>query len=117
MEPCPACLELAKEKALRIEAVQRLPIGAAAPLSRFARRKVCQDCASAEAMTGTMGMTFEMARIAVANDRQEQYRLPGAPMGLVKSGRVRPSKPGDLEDQLRWLDSMNWFGLKEQSEP
>jgi hypothetical protein len=58
-----------------------------------------------------MGLAFEMARIAVGNERQEQYRLPGVPMGLVKDGLVRASKVGDLKAQHAWLDRMRWFDL------
>ena len=49
------------------------------------------------------GLTWEQARIAVANDRQEQLRLPGMPIGLVASGLVRPSMPGDMEKHHAWL--------------
>jgi hypothetical protein len=45
-----------------------------------------------------------MARLAVGNDRMEQYRLPGVPMGLVQQRLVRPSEDGDFEDQLAWLE-------------
>ena len=112
--PCPRCLALAQSGQLRAEAVQRLPPNPWAPSARDKSGRCCFDCASADAvMSFVGGMTFEMARIAVGNDRQEQYRLPGAPMGLVRERLVRPSKPGDLEDQHAWLDSMRWFGLSE----
>jgi hypothetical protein len=55
---------------------------------------------------------FLMARIAVGNDRQEQYRLPGAPMGLVKAGFVKASKKGDLQAQWDWMDRNDWFGMR-----
>jgi len=134
--PCDTCLDLAKRGRLRPETIGRLPPGAMAPLSRFKRGvQLCYDCAAAEAITrvpplkheeavlmlgGTVPSTcttFEMARIAVANDRQEQYRLPGVSMGLVMAGWVRPSKPGDLEDQHAWLDRHNWFGLNPEHDP
>jgi len=31
-------------------------------------------------------------------------RLPGAPLGLVKAGLMRPSAEGDFEEHLAWLD-------------
>lgn len=119
-EPCPTCLPLALEGRIRMETVQRLPEGAFAPLSRKYRRlKICYDCSAAELLVQrkTMGMPlFIMARIAVGNERQEQYRLPGAPMGLVQLGFVRPSKPGDLDDQLEWLNAHQWFGTADREE-
>jgi hypothetical protein len=103
-----------------METVQRVPEGAYAPLSRKYRHlKICYDCAAAELLITrrTMGMPlFIMARIAVGNERQEQYRLPGAPMGLVKLGFVRPSKPGDLDEQLAWLNENRWFGTEDREE-
>ena len=113
--PCPRCRDLAERGLIRAETVQRLPQGAAAPLG-LNRQKECLDCASAETLIrfGFMGEKihdedhFIMARIAVGNDRQEQYRLPGAPLGLVASGLVRPSAPGDLEEQVVWLKTQQW---------
>lgn len=49
------------------------------------------------------GFSFLMARICVGNDRQEQFRLPGAPMGLVRSKMMRPSGPGDLQKHHAWM--------------
>lgn len=108
---CGRCLELYLDGAIRAETVQRLPIGAFAPLaSDGGKRKCCYDCASADAlMRFQRGLTFVMARVAVGNDRQEQYRLPGADMGLVHAGLVRPSKPGDLERQHAWLEKQDWL--------
>jgi hypothetical protein len=57
------------------------------------------------------------ARIAVANDRQEQLRLPGVKMGLVKKGIMQPSKEGDLKRHHKWLDSLGleeWDGIPMQ---
>lgn len=109
-DPCPRCFELAKARRLRVEPVQRLPLGlGVAPLARDGSGKCCFDCAFADRLV-TSGMTFEMSRIAVANCRQEQYRLPGVRMGLVLNG-MRVSKPGDLEDQHAWLNRHDWFGL------
>lgn len=49
-------------------------------------------------------VAFRMARIAIGNERMEQFRLPGAQMGLVKMGIMRPSAPGDFEKHMRWMD-------------
>jgi hypothetical protein len=113
-EPCPRCLPLAQEGKLRMEAVQRLPSRAWAPVARDRSGKCCRDCAAADVVMGNYGMTFEMARIAVANDRQEQYRLPGVPTGLVHVGIVRPSKQGDFDEQTAWLDKNGWFGQRSE---
>ena len=81
------------------------------------RQRQCFDCQSADTLL-KMGIiqggvkddtAFEMARIAVGNDRQEQYRLPGVPMGLVLERLVRPSAPGDFENQLAWLKTQDWY--------
>jgi hypothetical protein len=49
-------------------------------------------------------MTWEMARVATANDRQEQIRLPGAPMGLVLANITLPNAAGDFERHIAWLE-------------
>lgn len=116
-EPCPKCLEPAREGQIRVETVQRLPEGAWAPLARDGSGKCCFDCASAEVLAQRLGMTFLMARIAVGNDRQEQYRLPGVPMGLAKTGEIRMSAPGDHADQIAWLERMGWFGINSAIAP
>lgn len=112
--PCPRCLALAQEGAIRVETVQRLPEGVGvAPIARDGSGKCCFDCASADTLMGRISsLTFTMARIAVGNDRQEQYRLPGVAMGLAIDGLVQKSAPGDLEDQHRWLDRMRWFDIE-----
>jgi hypothetical protein len=58
-----------------------------------------------EQIDGPLG--FLMARVAVGNDRCEQHRLPGAPIGLVAEGWMRPSKPGDFERHLAWMERMH----------
>jgi len=115
-DPCPRCLALAQAGRLRMEVVQRLPEGAFAPRAVPTKEvpyagPCCRDCGAADALLRVIPTTpgFVAARVAVGNDRQEQYRLPGVPMGLVKVGLVAPSKPGDLEDQHRWLEKNNWF--------
>lgn len=125
--PCPRCLPLAWNGLIRREIVQPLP--ECPPLSMENNEPCCYDCASADALvklfnrpdhggsvltasrwkalsrapSDTDGFDFLMARICVGNDRQEQYRLPGAPMGLVYHKLVRPSAPGDLDRHLDWL--------------
>lgn len=114
--PCPRCAELALEQKIRAETVQPLPEAPFAPVG-VDGRKCCFDCQSADNIV-KLGIvpgpwdkqSFLMARIAVGNDRQEQYRLPGIPIGLVMAGHVRPSKRGDFEKQLKWLDENKWFG-------
>ena len=103
-EPCPSCLRVFFQGPLRREAIQPLPEGAFAPLD-MEGNKWCFDCASANGLTRVSStLTWEMARTAVGNDRQEQYRLPGVQMGLVMMGLVRPSKEGDFEQHMEWLD-------------
>lgn len=116
--PCPRCLKLAQEGHIRVETVQHIPPGVGrAPLG-LDGIKCCYDCASADTLTRlNKSFTFQMARVAVGNDRQEQYRLPGLPAGLVKEGIMRPSEPGDFQRQLDWLDRQNWFGLRNEELP
>jgi len=115
--PCPRCLPMAGFGRIRLEMVQPLPKGAAAPLAKVpGGGPCCFDCAAADTLSRlspkvNREMDFEMARIAVGNDRQEQYRLPGVPLGLVKAGYVRPSKKGDFEKHIKWLEENNWFGM------
>lgn len=110
--PCPCCLNLAREGKIRSETIQPLPEGALAPLG-LSGQKICFDCAAAGTLLRLgLASTFEAARIAVGNDRQEQYRLPGVKMGLVKIGIVRPSKEGDLERHYAWLEENQYFGLQ-----
>lgn len=104
--PCPRCLALARACDIRWETLQPLPEGARAPLACDGSGPCCYDCAAADALVGMgVGVEFVAARVAVGNDRQEQYRLPGVPMGLVRGGLVRPSAPGDLERHHTWLDA------------
>ena len=86
------------------EAIQPLP-ATAPPRSRVDNRPCCRDCAAADTLV-SFGVvpTWEMARTAVSNDRQEQLRLPGAPMGLVGAGYMPANAEGDLERHWAWLD-------------
>lgn len=96
--------------------IQPLPQGAAAPLGIRDNKKCCYDCASADTLIklghfSNDDQGFFMARVAVGNERSDQYRLPGAPMGLVLAHIVRPSAPGDFETHLAWLKAHRWFEL------
>lgn len=113
--PCPRCLALAQKGHIRPETVQRMPAGVGvAPKAHDGSGACCFDCGTADGLKSRVGgLTFEMARIAVGNDRQESYRLPGVRMGVVG---IRPSQPGDLDDQHRWLDRMHWFDIEEEGD-
>ena len=102
-QPCLRCVKLVFSDQMRAEAIQPIPPNAP-PRSRDTNTPCCRDCALADALIG-MGYvpTFEMARTAVANNRQEQLRLPGAPLGLVYQGLMLPNQEGDLERHHAWL--------------
>ena len=103
-EPCPRCLGAIERGIMHVQAVQRLPEGPFAPLALDGSGKCCWDCASADTLVRMKILPrWGMARTAVSNDRMEQYRLPGAPMGLVQQNLVRPSEDGDFKDQMDWL--------------
>lgn len=102
-EPCITCVRLSFNGHMRGEAIQPVP-STAPPLSRNDNTPCCRDCALAETLV-SLGYVpnFEMARTVVANDRQEQLRLPGAPMGLVAMGMMLPNQDGDLDRHHVWL--------------
>jgi hypothetical protein len=114
-DPCPRCLPLAGFGHIRLETVQPMPKGVMAPLAKEPHGEpCCLDCAAADLVLAMAGApNFLAARIAVGNDRQEQYRLPGVPMGLVMVGYVRPSKKGDFEKHLAWLEKNDDFGMRD----
>jgi hypothetical protein len=111
--PCPRCLKLAIEGRIDVQMVMPMPQGAFAPLGHN-RQKCCFDCASADGMVKRLVPEFEMARVAVGNDRQECLRLPGGTqiadaMGLIKAGYVKNWPCGeDFEAHLKWLDTYVW---------
>lgn len=106
------CVRLAFHGQMRTEAIQPVP-AVAPPLSREDNSRCCRDCALADGLVAMQYVpTFEMARVVVANDRQEQLRLPGAPMGLVYQGLMQPNADGDLERHHAWLREKGLgFGL------
>lgn len=99
--PCPRCLSLAQLGKIRAETIMPLPKGAFAPRGHVGG-KCCFDCAAADGLMPAGDLNFEMARIAVGNERQEEYRLSGV-SGLVRAGRVRPCHD-TLDEHLAWLD-------------
>lgn len=109
--PCPMCSALVGvEDHISILTVLPVPLPPRAPMGRKTGKPVCVDCATAEGlMSFVPALTFEMARIAVGNDRQELLRLPGVRMGLPM---VRLSCEGDLARLHRWQDSV--FGTGDQ---
>lgn len=117
--PCPRCKELARDGLIRVETVQPLPEGAWAPLARDGSGRCCADCAAADAVIRLgWAPNFLAARIAVGNDRQEQYRMPGFPVGVfVNLGLMARNAPGDLERHHQWLDQNRWFGFEASEEP
>lgn len=61
---------------------------------------ICVDCGKAEALADRMGITDAMARVAVKNDRQEAFRLPGH----VFPASFIIGQPGDHDLHLRWME-------------
>jgi len=115
-KPCPRCLDLYRREKIRGETVMPLPQGAFAPMEMYRPIKCCRDCAAADTLIriglirkarrddeADREQAFIMARIVVGNDRQEQLRLPGFPMGLVGEGLVAPCEVGDFERHHKWL--------------
>lgn len=102
-EPCPRCVGAAMRGAMRREAI--LPVPAQAPpRSRVDNQPCCHDCALTDTMIHLKWVpTWDMARTVVGNGRQEQLRLPGAPIGLVHGGYMRPNVEGDLDRHHAWL--------------
>lgn len=119
-DPCPRCLPLAGFGRIRAETVQRLP--ANGPPLDMQGNPCCWDCQAADNLVKMKlvptpidendSIPFIMARVVVGNDRQEQYRLPGVLIGLVKEGLVRPSKKGDLQKHWDWMERNDWFNLR-----
>lgn len=106
-EPCPLCMELYEDRRIRQETVQPVKRGAfsGSVSRRFRGLKICRLCAAAEGLADRgLGMTFEMARIAVGNEFQEAIRMP---RGMSKTYGLRVC--GDLsvenlEAHLAWVE-------------
>lgn len=116
-KPCPRCLawfEKGRGKPdgerpsdVRRETVMPLhDVPAMNALAMDGTGPCCRDCESADNLMKRVSAitTFDQARTVIGNDRQEQLRLPGAPLGTVQLGITRPSQEGDLGKHLRWLD-------------
>lgn len=131
-EPCPLCLEARRKGFIRTEAIQPLP-ALAPPHSTEGNRPCCHDCQAADTLLRVLERQGDrigayarskaealapkhdrtawlMMRCVVGNDRQEQYRVPGAPLGMVYFGLVRESAPGDLERHHAWLQAHHLEG-------
>ena len=109
---CRRCLDLADTGKMRYEALMPLRGGALDALARDGSGPCCIDCEVAELLStvariGTSGavLDFCMARVAVANARQEHLRLSkvGVPADY---GLGVPLKDPDrtLDEHLDWLD-------------
>jgi hypothetical protein len=60
-------------------------------------------------------MTWRMVRVAVGNDRRDQLRCPGLPLGLCMNGLVAVSEKGDLELHWEWLKKNGlWWDHEEE---
>lgn len=133
-KPCLRCVKLAYSGRIRTETVMPLPPGDTAPEAADGSGPCCWDCQSADNLQKLMSrglaphlgprtrhvvhkttqeriddwsaFTFVMARVAVGNDRQEQLRMPGMPMGLAHPSvnLVRLSKTNALQDHHDWMD-------------
>ena len=101
--PCPRCLECLDLGVFRsIEAV--LPLPKSPSLARDGSGECCRDCEAADLLERVISaLSFTMARLAVAETRREQFRIPGEPLGLVGDGIVRCNAPGDFDKHWSWL--------------
>lgn len=117
-DACPICsgmMTMAHDQ-LRSEMVLPVPASPRAPTAKRPGplTRICFDCSAAETVSRLMpAMTFAMARVAVGNERQEQLRLPGAAIGLVREGLVRPSATGDMRALVEWRESI---GLRHEGD-
>lgn len=99
-KPCQRCID----SRIRREAIQPLHDERVRnALADDGSGPCCRDCSAADTIARLHGFTFEMARVAVANCRQESLRIPGMPMGLVGAGLVQASTTGELDEHHRWL--------------
>jgi len=118
LPPCPKCMRLAQQGKIRNETVQPLQstLVVQCPMDVETKEPICRECNAAWTLMRLSSVpTWEMARVAVANDFQERIRLPGTRLGLAMVGIVEPSKKGDMERHHRWLDHYNWFREEEDN--
>lgn len=104
---CPVCLKMAWAGKIRPGMVMPLP-DFSPPLLRSDNKPCCRDCAAADGLAAgdRLGMNFDMARIAVGNEREEHMRMPlgmSEHFGLVKYGYVLPCSLEDLKWHQDWL--------------
>lgn len=118
--PCPRCLTLAQEGALRAECVMPLPPGALAPRAYDRTGPCCHDCAAADSLVRSLpGMDFEARRVATGNERQENMRRPESVrhlFGLFQNGQMRSfagKNPATLHHH--WMDrqGIDWLGAND----
>lgn len=105
--PCPKCMRELESPGPSYEGMRGEWV---MPLPKFPPRdenneQTCRDCDAAWNLVRMRQVpSFQPARVAVGNDRQEQIRLPGAPLGLAFYGLIRPNRDGDLLRLLEWQD-------------
>lgn len=107
-EACPVCLRLYHNGKIPREGI--MPIPKAGPRTVTGER-CCYDCQSAENLSKFIPTIsdFNMARIAVLNDRMESLRMPkgmGKHYGLMKAGYMKIAHIGQLDPHLTWLDTI-----------
>lgn len=107
--PCARCLRAFRSGKLRGECIMPLPEGAFAPRAQDRSGSCCFDCASADTLTRMGIADWEAARVSVANDRQEDLRLPDShrPMFGLRLNRIVQASVGSkaLERHQAWLDA------------
>ena len=108
LEPCPRCLPLVLDGTIRPEMLQPIYNDARDPYAIDGSGRCCRDCGAADTLTklGQGHPDWPQTRLVIGNDRAEQMRLPGAPMGLVKLRYMRASVPGEFEAHHKWLDKV-----------
>lgn len=105
-DPCESCMHFYDngDGQLRREAIR--PLFTDRVLNPLSKNPsigyICHDCSYAEDLSQRMGITVEMARVAVANDRQEKMRIPSLSHDMGLPG-IRTSE-GELEAIWEWLD-------------
>jgi hypothetical protein len=102
---CGRCLSALEMGIIRREGVQPLRGGGMDALS-LDKLPHCQDCDFAETMVRLGHVpSWEHARTAMSNHRQESLRLPGVKIGLGMVG-ARTSEEGEFDKHHDWLDEV-----------